>query len=193
MALLRHCPTLADRPRVGAWCDFLLTLIHQMSKCSNLNLCSQWRKGGSLVALGSTLRIKTSSKVFTSGYRGLSECTCRIRFHASCTFRCRTTPKDVIGDARKMDSLPDNLFDGVFDKGIVTSGRRTQHHHKIFDGRIVSRTKYIRFLFNAWLPTKLYHVSNAKQILLSGSRHSHNGTVDQAQSACLFSEMFPKG
>jgi len=27
--------------------------------------------------------------------------------------------KDMIGDARKMDSLPDNLFDGVFDKGIL--------------------------------------------------------------------------
>ncbi|CAN0121610.1 unnamed protein product [Scytosiphon promiscuus] len=27
----------------------------------------------------------------------------------------------VVGDARKMDSLPDNLFDGIFDKGCVDS------------------------------------------------------------------------
>lgn len=32
-------------------------------------------------------------------------------------FPCHATLKDVIGDARKMDSLPDNLFDGIFDKG----------------------------------------------------------------------------
>lgn len=30
----------------------------------------------------------------------------------------RRTP-DMIGDARKMDSLPDNLFDGIFDKGVA--------------------------------------------------------------------------
>lgn len=39
-------------------------------------------------------------------------------FFALCPPATRRT-SDMVGDARKMDSLPDNLFDGIFDKGVA--------------------------------------------------------------------------